>query len=103
MPVKIAGLEFEGPYYSTDRLQPTSGVYAVLDDLGTTSLPVVDVGEASNVRNRVENHDRKLCWARHRRGTWAVAAYYTLGLTEQQRRAIEKRVRDSTDPPCGSI
>ena len=102
MSIRLARYEFEGPYASTISLEDRSGVYAILSPNSSNRYKVIDVGESSEVRSRVENHDRKYCWSfNSNNGQLAYAAYYTPGLHQAGRRAIEQAVRDLYDPPCG--
>jgi len=39
-------------------------------------LHLIDVGESSEVKTRVETHDRKECWERNCKGIIKYAAYY---------------------------
>lgn len=43
---------------------------------GTTRLNLVDVGESSQIRTRVENHDRKECWKQHYLGVLKYTVSY---------------------------
>ena len=100
MPPAIAGYEFDGPHYVTSALENRSGVYVILH---TTENKVLDAGESADVRNRVETHDRKDCWELNRDG-WPLryAAHYTPNMAQGGRKAIEKEIRDKTNPPCGT-
>ncbi len=100
MSIRICDYDFEGPYSYTSSLENKAGVYVVLDKLSNGKYNVVDVGESSDVRDRVENHDRAECWKKHAT-TIQYAAYYTPGWTQDQRRSLEKKIRDAHDPPCG--
>ena len=66
---------FEGPYSYTSSLKDKSGVYAILCERNG-NLDLIDVGESSEVRARVENHDRKDCWERNCNGIIKYTAYY---------------------------
>lgn len=100
MSVRISKYEFEGPYSSTTSLQNRAGVYVIIDDKGN-GMSLVDVGESSDVKSRVENHDRKGCWDRNSIGTLKVAVLYTPGLDQSGRMAIEEEVRNQYHPACG--
>lgn len=99
--IRIEGYDFEGPYTTTNELRDEAGVYVILDWRSDKRWHVIDVGESSGVKTRVENHDRKGCWTRHQQGVLGVAVYYTSGWTADQRRILEGRIRDSYNPPCG--
>ena len=53
--------KFEGPYSPPDSLENKSGVYVILCYKGGKYY-VIDVGESSEVRDRVSNHERADCW-----------------------------------------
>jgi hypothetical protein len=66
MAMKIGGYSFEGPYSFTSSLREQGGIYVVLTGTGQRNAPkVLDIGEASGVKSRVEGHDRKDCWERN--------------------------------------
>lgn len=103
MPITIANRNFEGSYTSTSSLRSQSGVYAVLCQREGRNY-VIDVGEAGDVKQRIENHDRKNCWSRNcaapRR--LAVAVLYTPHHSQADRAAIEREVRAAyAGIPCG--
>lgn len=99
--ITIEGHRFEGPYTDTSRLKDQAGVYVILDRRADGRWHVIDVGESEQVKTRVESHDRKDCWERHRQGTLGVAVVYTPGWTAAQRRALESRIRQTYSSPCG--
>jgi hypothetical protein len=103
MSIEIAGYKFAGSYNSTSSLEDRSGVYAVLIPTDATHYQVIDVGESATVKTRVENHDRKPCWQRRANsGGLRYAVYYTPGLQQAGRQAIEQKVRQQHRPPCGA-
>jgi len=59
----------------------------------------LDIGESGDVRDRVENHDRKPCWKRNCSSTIKYAAYYISG--EKERKKIEQAIRKHYKVPCG--
>lgn len=102
MSIDFGRWQAEGPYDSTASLQDTSGVYVILTRRGPTEQwVVIDVGESATVKSRVENHDRKDCWQRNSRGVLAVAVFYTPGMQQAGRMAIEQELRKLFNPPCG--
>lgn len=101
MSIPIGKYEFEGPYRDTASLEDRSGVYAILDQRENNRYGLLDVGESSNVKTRVETHDRKGCWERNKKGTIHYAVHYTPGLRQDGRMAIEQEIRDQYNPPCG--
>lgn len=101
MGIQISGYSFEGPYTGTGYLRHEQGVYSILDKRVTGKWVVIDVGESEDVKDRIENHERKPCWERNRQGELGVAVLYTPGWTAEQRRILEGRVRDAFSPACG--
>ncbi len=69
MSIAIAKYEFKGPYRDTALLEDRLGVYAILDQRENNRYPLLDVGESSNVKTRIDTHDRRDCWERNERGT----------------------------------
>jgi hypothetical protein len=101
MTITVGKYTFEGSYTSTDKLEDRSGVYAIhckRDD----KYYLVDVGESSEVKSRVENHDRKDCWAQNCSGTLTISVYYTPQLQQAGRMQIEHEIRNQYNPPCGT-
>lgn len=92
--------EFEGPYISTEDLEDRSGVYAILCE-HYTEFSVLDVGEASEVKSRIENHERKDCWEDNCPGAIRYAAYYIEYGKKPSRMEVEQDIRDNYDLPCG--
>ena len=98
--IQIGKYSFEGPYTSAELLQDRAGVYAILDGRATEII-VVDVGESSEVKSRVDGHDRKTCWNKNRLGTLKVAVLYTPGMGQYGRMLIEQEIRNQYNPACG--
>lgn len=96
------GYQFDGAYPSLESLDSRSGVYVIWCNKGEI-WTILDVGEASNVKDRLSNHERADCWRRHCSGTIYYSATYTPNLQQPGRIAIEKRIRDLTNPPCGKV
>jgi len=91
---------FEGPYPDTSLLEDRSGVYAILCNVGD-KLYLVDVGESSEVKSRVENHERKDCWKKNCNGTIKYAAYYIEYGKKPSRAEVEQDIRNNYSIPCG--
>ena len=97
MGITIGNLNFEGPYPDSAQLQSRSGVYAILGR-GATNWLVVDIGESTDVKDRVTNHDRKLQWQRTGHAMLSVAALYCDATTRMK---VEKQLRQQYNPACG--
>jgi len=101
MSINIANYHAEGPFGNDNYLQPGSGVYVILGRRNiTASWTVVDIGESENIRERVANHNRALCWRGQGHSELSVAAIYA---DERNRTIIERQLRSQYNPPCGLI
>ncbi len=100
MSIKVLNYNFEGPYTSADSLKERSGVYVILCSNNSTHNPI-DCGESANVKNRIQNHDRKPCWEKNCSRTLTVAVFYTPNLQSAGRVAIEQKIRAAYNFPCG--
>ena len=89
MSIKLGNYYFDGPFN------------AILDKRGNGIFQVLDIGESANVKTRVENHDRDLCWYFFRQGEIVYAAYYTPHMHQAGRIIIEQELRDMYNPVCG--
>lgn len=91
---------FNGPFSTTGELEDKSGVYAILcrkDD----ELHFVDLGESSEVRTRVEDHDRKDCWEENCNRNLRYAVYYIEHGKKPSRVEVEQDIRGKYHIPCG--
>lgn len=98
MTITIGGYTFLGPWATTSILYEEPGVYVILCKTNE-SYTVLDVGESENIKERVQNHERKDCWKRHCSGNITYAEIKEPD--EDKRRAIEKTIREKINPPCG--
>jgi len=98
--VKIGGYDFDGPFKSTDPIEDKSGIYAVLH-YKEGKCYLLDVGESSEMKKRLEDHDRKECWEKNSEGAIEYSVYYTPELKEEERKEIETKIRAKYIPPCG--
>jgi len=100
--VVIGGYTFQGWFYSVTTLDDKSGVYAIGCGKGEKHF-LLDVGEASKVKERVLNHDRKECWAKYcKGGTLKYAQLLTPNKQQSGRKEIEQDIRKKEKPPCGN-
>jgi predicted GIY-YIG superfamily endonuclease len=100
MSIPIMGYSFEGPFDNTDSLKDKSGIYVILDS-NSGKYYVLDCGESTQIKTRIEGHDRADCWKKHAKGYIRVAVLYTPNLSDEKRRQIEKAIRSKFNPPCG--
>ena len=100
MAITVGNYSFEGPYTSTENLQDKPGVYAIHCCIDSNYY-LIDVGESTTVKSRIENHDRKDCWTRNCNGTLTVSVLYTPNIQQAGRKEIEQELRKQYNPPCG--
>lgn len=97
-----SGIEysFSGPWSYISTLDDKSGVYAIIcDNDGTLNL--LDVGESSTIKSRIEKHDRADQWTENCTGELKYAQYLTEHGKKPTRMEIEQDIRDNYDLPCG--
>ena len=102
MAITIGNYVFNGPYSSTSSLEDRSGVYVILDKR-SDGYYVIDIGESSKVKTRVENHERTDCWKRIKKVTQYFAVNYTPNKQQEGRKEIEQELRQQYNPPCGDL
>lgn len=101
MTVEIGGYTFQGWYMYISTLPEAAGLYAI-GCKKDENVKLIDVGESGDIRERVENHDRKDCWEDEcKDGEIRYAYLRTPGKSKPEREEIEKDIRDKEDPPCG--
>ena len=90
MPITLKTYTFDGPFSSLEHIRDQSGVYAVLgkNSHNDARWAVLDIGEASDIRHRLMNHDRKACW-KTKSALQTFAAFYCNGV---DRMRIEKEL-----------
>jgi len=100
--INVGGHAFEGPFPITNtwNLEDKSGIYAIFS-LVSGIYYVIDVGESSQVKSRIETHDRKTSWLYQSTGTPYMAVLYTPYAQQSERMNIEQSLRQQFHPPCG--
>jgi len=106
--MKLASFNFSGPFTDADEIREEAGVYVVLSLRPQRSPAVLDVGESGwnwlqgqGVRSRLRSHERKLCWEKYR-GDGNIAFVVLYEPNGDRRLEIEKTLRQSYHPPCGT-
>ena len=100
MTLNVGGFTFNGPFLSTSSIKNKSGVYVILCEKKQNQFSLIDVGESSEVKTRLENQGRKKCWKNNCKGTLHFAVYYTPNI-QTERIKVEQELRDQYNPPCG--
>lgn len=100
MTIKIGKHTFNGPYPSTDTIDDKSGVYAIICKRDDKNY-LIDVGEASEVKSRLDTHDRKKCWEEKCKTDFSYAVKYTPNQKQEGRKKVEQEIRKEFKPSCG--
>lgn len=99
MAINLKSYLFEGLYRDPGLVQASSGVFAILGrNPADAQWTVLDLGEASNLREHIGNHERRVDWSRQAKRDLACAVLYC---DELDRMAIEEELRRYFNPPCG--
>ncbi|MBU0458913.1 GIY-YIG nuclease family protein [Patescibacteria group bacterium] len=94
--MNIAGYPFDGPYdHNRGFTQSFGCVYALIN----SSNNLIDVGETSDVNERIPNHDRKACWLRN--GCPNHNLYIHKSPDQNYRLNLENAIRQRYSPTCG--
>ena len=98
MSFELAGLTFEGPHAFYSDLKDEPGIFVIIDDQESVRR-IIDVGEAEQVRSRINFHEREDCWKANSFGTFGVGICYVPMSTAEQRRSMEAAIRND----CGIL
>lgn len=97
--MNISGYIFEGSY---SHMRGFDGkilaVYVIIDSYNNQSF-VLDVGQTEDLNNRFPNHPRESCWNSNKSGN--LSLWILRIQNEQDRLAIESKIRNQYNPSCG--
>jgi len=99
MAIKLGKYSFTGPVASIDKIKDRSGVFAIVCKVDSEFF-LIDVGESSKLRTRIENHDKKDCWTKNCYGKLTIYVHYTTFLNQKGRILIEQALRELFHPDC---
>ena len=88
----IADYAFEGPYRSVEKIEDSPGVFLVMCE-SAGKYYLLDVDHSDEMRKAIQNHERRSCWEKHRRGPIKYAVHYTGDMSPEEREKIEKKIR----------
>lgn len=97
MAIKLGKYSFEGPFASIDKLKDKPGVYAIICIVDREFF-LLDVGESTRIRTRIENHEKKSFWIKKCNGELTIFVHYTPFLEQSGRSQIEKELRELYHP-----
>jgi len=99
MAIKLGKYSFTGPVASIDKLKDRPGIYATVCKVDSEYF-LIDVGESSKLRSRIENYGKKDCWIKSCKGQLTIYAHYTPFLKQKGRILIEQELRELFHPDC---
>jgi hypothetical protein len=101
--IKIGKYKFDGPWplREVDFLDRAC-VYVILCKKLDGKYRIIYAGETGQVGTRLSNHEKYACWDRNCYSELHVAIFLTPSeeYTPEDRREIEKEIRDQYDPAC---
>jgi len=97
MAIQLGKYLFDGPFASIDKLKNKPGVYAIIC-IVYREFFLLDVGESTRMRTRIENHEKKSSWIKKCHGELTIFVRYTPFLEQEGRSKIEKELRELYHP-----
>jgi len=101
MAIKLGKYSFTGPFDSIDKLKDKPGVYAIICIVDREFF-LLDVGESTNIRSRIENNEKKGLWIKKCNGELTIFVLYTPFVEQKGRILIENELREMYHPACES-
>ena len=101
MAIQLGKYSFDGPFASIDKLKDKPGVYAIIC-IVEREFFLLDVGESTRMRTRIENHEKKSAWMKKSDGNLTIFVHYTPFLEQEGRALIEKELRELYHPTIES-
>lgn len=106
-------LDWERPYTNPTAIPPQAGVYMVIAARRSprrrwdpSSYRLLDIGQAGRGGARLDRHNRRDCWERHKPPgstlLFKFAAMSSRDYDEMDRRIVECCLRAHNRPPCGT-
>jgi hypothetical protein len=99
MSICLGNYSFSGPVESIDKIKNLPGIYAIVCIVEGEYF-LIDVGESSKLRTKIENHCKTECWTKNCKGQLAIFIHYTVLLKQRERIFIEQELRELFHPDC---
>lgn len=99
MSIKLGKYSFTGPVKSIDKIKDRAGIYAIVCYIDNEYF-LIDVGESSKLRTRIENHNKQDCWAEHCNRQLMIFVHYTPFVKQSGRIHIEQELSELFHPDC---
>ena len=100
--IQIGNYSFDGPQSLSDDLIDRAAIYVILCSRLDNRYDVIYIGETGQAGTRLSNHERVICWNRNCTNSLYVAVFWTPSdqYSVDDRRVIEKELRDQYNPSC---
>jgi len=101
--IQIGNYNFDGPWsLSRTDLIDRAAVYVILCSRLDGKYDVIYIGETGQAGTRLSNHERAVCWSRNCSSSLYVAVFWVPSdrYSADDRRSIEKKLRDQYGPSC---
>lgn len=103
MIMPIAQYPFDGPHRSLKNIEDAPGVFAILCEF-VDKYYLLDVDHSDSVRQAIQEHKRRRCWEKYRRGRIRYAVLYDKVFPDEESYKTVKKIRSRYHSiPCGSI
>lgn len=102
--VTIGGTAFACVRLADADFADAAAVYVILCVAADGSWKVLDVGQSGEVGSRIDQHDRRGCWARNCPGGNIWVCVYPMPanrFSKQDRERFERGLRVQYNPACG--
>jgi hypothetical protein len=97
----IAEYLFEGPYPTSTKIESEGGVFAIISKL-VDKYYLLDVGYSEDLKKSIQEHNRKKCWEKYRKGKLRYAVLYEKDFSNQTNEEVERKIRLKYKTiPCG--
>ena len=101
MIMPIAQYPFDGPHRSLKDIKPEPGVFAVICEF-VDKYYLLDIDHSDDVRKAIQEHRRRKCWEKYRKGRVRYAVLYEMELPDVKNSDIMRKIRDAYRTiPCG--
>jgi hypothetical protein len=99
----IENYAFDGPHRSLKNLENKAGVFVIMSEF-VGKFYLLDVDVSDDVKSAIENHVRRKCWERYRKGKIRYAVLYEKEIPADRDSEIERKIRSKYKTvPCGGV
>ena len=99
----IENYAFDGPHRSLRNLENKAGVFVIMSEF-VGKFYLLDVDVSDDIKSAIENHARRKCWERYRKGKIRYAVLYKKEFSAERDSEIERKIRSKYKTvPCGEV